>query len=55
MTGGALSCRWGKYPCRRIRRGIIYRLEEVVADSHTIEGMQKNYVSLIAVVDQHFV
>jgi hypothetical protein len=35
--------------------GIVYKLEEVVVDSHTIEGMQKNDVGLTAVVDQHFV
>jgi hypothetical protein len=34
---------------------IIYRLEEAVADSHTIEGMQKNDVGMNAVVDQYFV
>jgi hypothetical protein len=35
--------------------GIICRLEEAVADSHTIEGVQKNDISLTAVVDKHFV
>jgi hypothetical protein len=35
--------------------GIICRLEEAMADSHTIEGVQKNDISLTAVVDKHFV
>jgi hypothetical protein len=35
--------------------GIICRLEEAVANSHTIEGVLKNDVGLDAVVDQHFV
>ena len=36
-------------------RGIICMLEETVADSHTIEGMQNNDISLTAAVDKHFV
>jgi hypothetical protein len=35
--------------------GIICRLEEAMADSHMIEGVQENDVGLTAVVDQHFV
>jgi hypothetical protein len=34
---------------------IICGLEEAMADSHTIEGVQKNDVSLTAIVDPHFV
>jgi hypothetical protein len=34
---------------------IICRLEDAIADYHTIEGVQKDDVGLTAVVDQHFV
>jgi hypothetical protein len=33
---------------------IIYRLEEVVANAHAIEGMQKDDIGRAAIVDQYF-
>jgi hypothetical protein len=55
MTGELyLADREGVLTAKSVE-GIICRLEEAVTDSHMIEGMQKNDISLIAVVDKHFV
>jgi hypothetical protein len=55
MTGGLSLADEESALAAESVEGIICRLEEVVSDSHAIEGVQKNDISLTTVVDQHFV
>jgi hypothetical protein len=52
---GALFCRRESALAAETVEGIIRRLEEAIAYSHVIEGVQKYDISLTAVVGQHFV